>query len=196
MALGRTDEQEIPSVTEAPQRRNSVWSLFGETHLGQRSFAPHQVGRTHDRTRTQGQIMQKTLEPKGPSTHVTGSGPVAGRIRGFRCRSRADRVTLLGTCRPNFREMPLPRPPQLRSRRPSRQLSGRARAARPHPVAPRRRTPRRTRSHPRPGRDARLPDRAPLPRGARLVSEFFTVTVAVGGGRAVPESPIHDCIAQ
>jgi hypothetical protein len=43
MANGRTDEHDIPCGTQVNQRRQSVWGLFGETHLGPRSFAPHQV---------------------------------------------------------------------------------------------------------------------------------------------------------
>lgn len=69
MAIGRTDEQGIPAVTQAHRRRHSVWGLFGETQLGQRSFVPHQVGRKHDRTRTTRQITQKALAPQGPSKH-------------------------------------------------------------------------------------------------------------------------------
>ncbi len=66
MAIGRTDEQGIPAVTQAHRRRHSVWGLFGETHLGQRSCSRVE-GRTHDRTRSVSQITHTPLRSGGRS---------------------------------------------------------------------------------------------------------------------------------
>ena len=59
MAIGRTDEQEIPLGAKAIACRIRVWGLFGETHLGQRSYRHRVKGRTHERTRSERQIEQK-----------------------------------------------------------------------------------------------------------------------------------------
>jgi hypothetical protein len=81
MAVGRTDEQETPLVAKACPCRIRVWDLFGETHLGQRSYRHRVKGRTHDRTRSERQIAQKALALQGPSTHATTPG--RGHVNGY-----------------------------------------------------------------------------------------------------------------
>jgi len=71
MAIGRTDEQATPFGAKPIACRIRVCGLFGETHLGQRSCRHRVKGRTHERTRSERQIKQKTLALQGPSTHAT-----------------------------------------------------------------------------------------------------------------------------
>src|SRR5215203_5710600 len=66
MAIGRTDEQATPFGAKPIACRIRVCGLFGETHLGQRSCRHRVKGRTHERTRSERQIKQKTLALQGP----------------------------------------------------------------------------------------------------------------------------------
>jgi hypothetical protein len=100
MAIGRTDEQETPFGAKAIACRIRVWGLFGETHLGQRSYRHRVKGRTHDRTRSERQIKQKTLALQGPSTHApycTGAAMPSGKAERV-CAPQAAQRQLWARC--------------------------------------------------------------------------------------------------
>ena len=97
MAIGRTDEQETPLGAKAIACRIRVWGLFGETHLGQRSCRHRVKGRTHDRTRSERQIKQKTLALQGPFSNR------ASYVNRFRCcHAGVTVLSAVDVCRRNI----------------------------------------------------------------------------------------------
>ena len=73
MAIGRSEDRDIPGNPLVLRHHVHVWSPIRATHLGQRSTRPHSKGRTYDRNRPDPSQPHRPCEPGAVHIWVPGS---------------------------------------------------------------------------------------------------------------------------